>query len=51
MSQMFNECSALTTIYASDEFVTTNVETGSNMFFNCIKLKGFIDYNENTRQD
>ena len=51
MSQMFNECSALTTIYASDEFVTTNVETGSNMFFNCIKLKGFIEYNKNTDKD
>ena len=48
MSQMFNECSALTTIYASDEFVTTNVETGSNMFFNCIKLKGFIEYKNNS---
>ena len=48
MSQMFNECSALTTIYASDKFVTTNVETGSNMFFNCINLKGFIDYKNNS---
>ena len=51
MRQMFNECSALTTIYASDEFVTTNVETGSNMFFNCIKLKGFIEYNKNTDKE
>ena len=51
MSQMFNECSALTTIYASDKFVTTNVEKGSNMFFNCIKLKGFIEYNKNTDKD
>ena len=51
MRQMFHECSALTTIYASDEFVTTNVETGSNMFFNCIKLKGFIEYNKNTDKD
>ena len=51
MSQMFNDCSALTTIYASDEFVTTNVETGSNMFFNCIKLKGFIEYNKNTDKE
>ena len=51
MSQMFNECSALTTIYASDEFVTTNLETGSNMFFNCIKLKGFIEYNKNTDKE
>ena len=48
MSQMFNECSALTTIYASDKFVTTNVEKGSNMFFNCINLKGFIDYKNNS---
>ena len=51
MSYMFSSCSALTTIYASDEFVTTNVETGSNMFFNCIKLKGFIEYNKNTDKD
>ena len=51
MKQMFHECSALTTIYASDEFVTTNVETGSNMFFNCIKLKGFIEYNKNTDKE
>ena len=48
MSYMFSSCSALTTIYASDEFVTTNVETGSNMFFNCIKLKGFIDNKNNS---
>ena len=51
MSYMFSSCSALTTIYASDEFVTTNVETGSNMFFNCIKLKGFIEYSKNTDTD
>ena len=51
MSYMFSSCSALTTIYASDEFVTTNVETGSNMFFNCIKLKGFIEYNKNTDKE
>ena len=48
MSYMFSSCSALTTIYASDEFVTTNVETGSNMFFNCINLKGFIDCKNNS---
>ena len=51
MQGMFYSCFALTTIYASDEFVTTNVETGSNMFFNCIKLKGFIEYNKNTDKD
>ena len=48
MRQMFNECSTLTTIYASDKFVTTNVEKGSNMFSNCINLKGFIDYKNNS---
>ena len=48
MQGMFSGCSALTTIYASDKFVTTNVETGSNMFFNCIKLKGFIDNKNNS---
>ena len=48
MQGMFSGCPALTTIYASDKFVTTNVETGSNMFFNCIKLKGFIDYKKNS---
>ena len=48
MQGMFYSCFALTTIYASDKFVTTNVETGSNMFFNCIKLKGFIDYKNNS---
>ena len=51
MQGMFYSCPALTTIYASDKFVTTNVETGSNMFFNCIKLKGFIEYNKNTDKD
>ena len=48
MKGMFSSCYALKTIYASDKFVTTNVETGSNMFFNCIKLKGFIDYKNNS---
>ena len=48
MRQMFNECSTLTTIYASDKFVTTNVEKGSNMFSNCTNLKGFIDYKNNS---
>ena len=48
MQGMFYSCPALTTIYASDKFVTTNVETGSNMFFNCIKLKGFIDCKNNS---
>ncbi len=48
MQGMFSGCPALTTIYASDKFVTTNVETGSNMFSNCINLKGFIDCKNNS---
>ena len=45
---MFYSCPALTTIYASDKFVTGQVTDGSNMFSNCINLKGFIDYKNNS---
>ena len=48
MQGMFYSCPALTTIYASDKFVTGQVTDGSNMFSNCINLKGFIEYNKNT---
>ena len=48
MQGMFYSCSALTTIYASDKFVTGKVTDGSNMFSNCINLKGFIDYKNNS---
>ena len=48
MQGMFSGCSALTTIYASDKFVTGKVTDGSNMFSNCINLKGFIDYKNNS---
>ena len=48
MQGMFYSCSALTTIYASDNFVTGQVTDGSNMFSNCINLKGFIDYKNNS---
>ena len=48
MQGMFYSCSALTTIYASDNFVTGKVTDGSNMFSNCINLKGFIDYKNNS---
>ena len=41
MQSMFSDCSALTTIYAGDKFVTTNVLNGSNMFDNCKNLKGY----------
>ena len=48
MQGMFSGCSALTTIYASDKFVTGKVTDGSNMFSNCTNLKGFIDYKNNS---
>ena len=48
MNRMFNmldeSSTALTTIYVSDNFVTTNVQNGENMFKNCTKLKGFKKY-------
>ena len=48
MNRMFNmldkSSTALTTIYVSDNFVTTNVQDGKNMFKNCTKLKGFQKY-------
>lgn len=40
MSRMFSSCQALTTIYASSKFVTTQVSSSSGMFYNCEKLKG-----------
>ena len=48
MQGMFSGCFALTTIYASDKFVTGQVTDGSNMFSNCINLKGFINYKNNS---
>ena len=48
MSYMFYSCSSLTTIYASDKFVTGKVIEGIDMFSNCTKLKGFIDYKNNS---
>ena len=48
MNRMFNmldkSSTVLTTIYVSDNFVTTNVQNGENMFKNCTKLKGFQKY-------
>ena len=48
MESMFHKCFALKTIYASDKFVTGQVTDGSNMFSNCINLKGFIDNKNNS---
>ena len=47
MSYMFLNCYALTTIYASDNFVTGKVTDGSSMFSGCTNLKGFIHYMSN----
>ena len=41
MSHMFYICKALTTIYASDKFVTNQVTYGNNMFYGCEKLNGY----------
>ena len=51
MNSMFWNSSALTTIYASDQFVTTKVSSGADMFKGCTNLKGFIEYNKNTDKD
>ena len=48
MQGMFYSCFALTTIYASDKFVTGKVTEGIDMFSNCTNLKGFIDYKNNS---
>lgn len=40
MEGMFSYCRALTTIYASSKFVTTQVSNSIDMFYNCRKLKG-----------
>ena len=43
MGGMFAGCSALTTIYASDKFVTSKVQSGENMFSACRSLKDYRD--------
>ena len=44
MKYMFYRCSALTTIFASDKFVTSKVRFGYDMFTDCKKLIGAIKY-------
>ena len=51
MYQMFYECSALTTIYASDKFETTKIEDSSNMFYDCKLLKGALAEYEDYKID
>ena len=41
MSRMFYICKALTTIYASDKFVTNQFTNGNDMFYGCEKLNGY----------
>ena len=47
MSWMFSNNPALTTIYASDKFVTTACEEDENMFAECVNLVGAVPYDEN----
>lgn len=44
-SQMFDACSSLHTIYASDLFNVSNVTMSNNMFRDCNNLVGAISYN------
>ena len=43
MASMFRACSALTTIYASDNFKTGQVTNSTGMFYGCKNLKGYSD--------
>jgi len=45
MKNMFNDCSVLATIYASDYWSTAAVTSSEKMFTNCTKLTGDIAYN------
>jgi len=40
MSYMFSNCEELTTIFATDKFVTTSVTSGDSCFYHCSKLVG-----------
>ena len=51
MSNMFQNSSALTTIYANGKFVTTKVSSGADMFKYCTLLKGAIDKYEDSKID
>ena len=47
MREMFKSCSALTTIYASEKYVTTACTSDDNMFVGCIHLVGAMPYDKN----
>lgn len=45
MAYMFSQCQNLETIYVGHKFVTTGVtDNGEDMFYNCKKLKGAIEF-------
>ena len=48
---MFSGCSALKTIYASEKFVTSKVQSGEGMFAFCRNLKGTILEYNNSKTD
>ena len=48
---MFSGCSALKTIYASEKFVTSKVQSGEGMFAWCKNLKGAILEYNNSKTD
>ncbi len=47
MEGMFSYDRLLTTVYASDKFVTTAVTKGEEMFMYCFNITGAITYDEN----
>ena len=49
-TDMFDGCSALRTIYVSDLFKFNNSVSSSNMFRNCLSLKGAISF-ETSKKD
>lgn len=48
-TDMFDGCSALRTIYVSDLFRFKNGVSSSNMFRNCLSLKGAISFEPSTK--
>ena len=44
MNRMFAFNENITTIYVSDKFVTTALTNDEDIFINCSKLKGAIEY-------
>ena len=49
MGGMFGRCRRLTTILASDLFVTTAVKPNDDMFEDCFSLKGAVEYDANKK--